>query len=254
MVALVNQQPILRSDFVTQLESETSLPFDQTTEEDRLRVLDEMLREELFVQRGLELNFAETDQDTRTALYTIVEQQVTAGVMTAKVKEADLHKYFEAHRGEFMADGKLDVHDLVASDEHKAAEAAQALRGGMSLDDAKRRFGLEAGEYEGDEAYPFAKAHLGEEVFDVVVKLETGAVSDPIQQDDGYHVVQVVKHTKPTPQSFEQARSQVEFAYTNAEKARLLHNMFKFLRGRSTILITDEYKNVYNPDAFADNY
>src|ERR1700756_504667 len=67
-VALVNQRPILRTDFIAQTEVETSKPFEETTLADRLKVLDEMVREELFVQRALELDFPGTDPDSRTAL------------------------------------------------------------------------------------------------------------------------------------------------------------------------------------------
>ena len=66
-MALINQRPILRSDFITQLETETGKTFGSPRRAQKLRVLDEMVREELRVQRGLELDYAETDQDTRNA-------------------------------------------------------------------------------------------------------------------------------------------------------------------------------------------
>jgi len=43
-IALVNQRPVLRSDFVTQLESETGDTFEQATRAEKLKVLDEMIR------------------------------------------------------------------------------------------------------------------------------------------------------------------------------------------------------------------
>jgi hypothetical protein len=79
-VALVNQRPILRTDFIAQTETELGKPFGEATIAERLKVLDEMIREELFVQRGLELDFPGTDPDTRTALVAAVEQQVVADV------------------------------------------------------------------------------------------------------------------------------------------------------------------------------
>src|SRR5882672_959826 len=54
-VALVNGRHILRSDFITQIQVETSKPFEATTKEERLKVLQEMVDEELLVQRGLEV-------------------------------------------------------------------------------------------------------------------------------------------------------------------------------------------------------
>src|ERR1700728_564111 len=57
-IALVNQRPVLRSDFVTQMEGEAAESFDQATGAEKLKVLDDMIREELLVQRGLELDFS----------------------------------------------------------------------------------------------------------------------------------------------------------------------------------------------------
>jgi hypothetical protein len=82
-IALVNQRPVLRSDFVTQLESETGETFEQATRAEKLKVLGEMIREELLVQRGLELDFAETDQMTRNALAMAMDQQALAEVIAS---------------------------------------------------------------------------------------------------------------------------------------------------------------------------
>lgn len=127
-LATVNNRPILRSDFVAQLELETGVPMDQTTREDQLRVLDEMIREELFVQRGLELDFAETDQDTRNALYTIVEQQVLAGVNLSQASEKELMAYFEAHRADFASEGAEVKYEDVADKVKSAHFHSEKLR------------------------------------------------------------------------------------------------------------------------------
>src|SRR5271156_190200 len=74
-VALVNQRPILKIDFVTQLRTVYGVGLEDSTAEQRQKVLSDMIREELFVQRGLELDFPSSDPDTRTALVAAVEQQ-----------------------------------------------------------------------------------------------------------------------------------------------------------------------------------
>src|SRR5579884_2850162 len=66
-VALINGRHILRSDFITQTQIETAMPFDQTTKEQRMKVLGEMVDEELLVQRGLEVDLAASDPDVRMA-------------------------------------------------------------------------------------------------------------------------------------------------------------------------------------------
>src|SRR4051812_29280019 len=57
-VALVNGRHILRSDFVVQAEITQATNFADTTKEQRLKVLNDMLNEELLVQRGLEIDLA----------------------------------------------------------------------------------------------------------------------------------------------------------------------------------------------------
>jgi parvulin-like peptidyl-prolyl isomerase len=257
VLALVNQQPILRSDFVTQLENETGVPFAESTKEDRLRVLDEMLREELFVQRGLELNFAETDQDTRSALYTIVEQQVTADVNFSKATNEELQEFYDKHRAEFMTEGKLDVHNLVlqGDDQAQAMQATEALQAGTDINEVKMRFGLSEGTYYPTELYYLAKVHLGAALFDVVKELDAGQYSDPVFADGGFHIVQVVSNSKPEPQSYEQAlAASLRSVYGHSEKTRVLTNIMNFLRSRSTILIADEYKDAYKPEDFDGSY
>lgn len=253
-IALVNRQPILRSDFVAQLEAETGKDFADTTDEEQLRVLDEMLREELFVQRGLELNFAETDQDTRYALYAIVEAQILAGVSTAQPTEQQLREFYESHRDLFKSTGSLDVHHLVfGRDEQDQAQAvAQALRDGMPLAQAKQQFGVVEGEYFGKEFYYLASYHLGEGLFDEVSTHPAGDVVGPVLAEGNYHVVQVLANDLPQPLSFEDAGSEVKTKYYNVEKAERMNNMLDFLRNRSTILITDEYRDGYDPADFEE--
>src|SRR5579864_4346842 len=47
-VALINGRHILRSDFITQTQIETAVPFAQTTKAQRQKVLGEMIDEELL--------------------------------------------------------------------------------------------------------------------------------------------------------------------------------------------------------------
>src|ERR1700730_152787 len=66
-VALINGPHILRSEFITQVQIVTAQPFDKTTKVQRQKVLNEMVDEELLVQRGLEFDLAASDPDVRMA-------------------------------------------------------------------------------------------------------------------------------------------------------------------------------------------
>lgn len=253
-IALVNQRPVLRSDFVAQLENETGETFEQASRAEKLKVLDEMVREELLVQRGLELDFAETDQPTRNALAMAMDQQALADVTTSQPTEQQLQQFFEKNRARYASDGILTVrHVLLPASSgtpeqraQKAREAVAALRGGASVEEVIARFGLTEPRNDGDEFYFAAKIHLGNALFAQALKLKDGEVTEPLTDADGVHIVKVIRDKVPVPLSFERARLQVLTDLKNAQQERLMAATMRFLRERSKILIASDYSD-YKP-------
>src|ERR1700721_38265 len=66
-VALVNQQPVSRADYLALLQTLYGVDLSHATQEQRHKVLDDMIREELFVQRGKALDVASPDPDVPSA-------------------------------------------------------------------------------------------------------------------------------------------------------------------------------------------
>ncbi len=253
-IALVNRRPVLRSDFVAQLESETGETFEQATRAEKLKVLDEMIREELLVQRGLELDFAETDQPTRNALVMAMDQQALAEVTASQPAERQLREFFENNRARYASDGILTVRHLLlpansAASEarlQKAREVVAALRAGSPVEEVIARYGLTEPRNDGDEFYFAAKIHLGDALFAQALELKDGEVTEPLEQSDGIHVVKVLKDKVPVPLSFERARLQVLTDLKNAQQERLMAATMKFLRARAAILVAGDYSD-YKP-------
>jgi parvulin-like peptidyl-prolyl isomerase len=252
-IALVNQRPVLRSDFVTQLEGETGESFDQATRAEKLKVLDEMIHEELLVQRGLELDFAETDQMTRNALAMAMDQQALAEATTSQPAEQQLREFFDKNPARYASDGILTVRHLVLplaggaeQAMQKAREAVVALRTNTPVEAVIAKFGLTEPRNDGDEFYFAAKIHLGDAVYAQALRMKEGEVSEPLQAADGIHIVRVIKNKVPVPLSFEHARLQVLTDLKNAQQERLIAATMKFLRERSKILIAPDYAD-YKP-------
>lgn len=255
-VATINQRPVLRSDFIAQLESETGAAFEQSTRQDQLKVLHEMIREELLVQRSVELDFAATDQEARNALVSAVTQQILAEVTTSQPTQQQLQEYYEAHKSKYFTEGTLTVRDLVlpkaagvAPEQAmaKARAAAQALRSNAPIEQVMQRHGLTEGTQYGEDFYFAAKIHLGDALFEKVQPLDAGAVSEPFAAEDGIHVVKVIENLKPVALNFERSRQQVFTDRNTDEQARLMDATLKFLHGRAKILIADDYKDDYKP-------
>jgi parvulin-like peptidyl-prolyl isomerase len=240
-IALVNQRPILIIDFASQLNSVYGVSVAQATPAQKAKILDDMIREELLVQRGLDLDFPESDPDVRTALVTAVEQQAIGDVAAEQPSDAVFQAYYEQHRERYSSNGIMAVHDLLTAGD--ATVAVAALRGGAGLADVIVKYGLnDTAKTRGEEFYFAVKAHLGDALYAAATPLKAGQVSDPIAQPDGTHVLVMDKNTPPVPLAFAEARERVVSDYRRDAEARVQQQEEKYLRAQADIRIAPGYR------------
>jgi hypothetical protein len=233
--ALVNGVPILMADFIAQLQALYGVSLSQAKPAQKKKVLDDMIREELYVQRGVDIGLTNDDIDVRTALVAATEAQVASDAMTSVPTEQELRDWYRNHRSRYASEGTLELAELVVP----ARRAAQAdglvrqLRAGAT----PTSLGLSSSGRvdDGEEFYFAAKAHLGNAVFAVARGLEDGAVSPPIRLADGVRIL-VMKHNgKPVAVSYEVARDKVAADFLRDKAERLQVGNERFLRKRADV-------------------
>lgn len=252
-VALVNGKGILMSDFMSQTATEMQMPFEQTTPAQRTRVLNEMVNEELLVQRAVVLDLPETTTEVRGVMVDAVNAQVTAALLAIQPTEAQLRGYYDAHRARYTADGTMLVHDLVlgvggyqnvdqsvTQAQTDAAEAVYQLRSGVSISYVEEHFGfVESSRVtDGTELDFAAKLHLGARLYAVAATLNSGEVSDPIVDTDGVHVLVMEQRQPQTLAPFSAVRTKVYTDYRTAVSARATADNVNILRRQARILVT----------------
>ena len=256
-LALVNNRPILRSDFMTQVQTEFAIPFAESLPEQRAKVLKDMVAEELQVQRGLEIDLPSFDPDVRNALVAGVQLEVTADVMAQQPTDQELRAYYEAHQDRYVGEGVLRMRDLVARSGgaatskqamSNAQQAVTALRAAMPVEQAVQRYRLEdsgalmaAGHVDSGEIFEFAaRAKLAREIYAAVAALQGGQVSEPIRQSDGVHVIVMLEHRMPVREDYATAADRVWTDYKNEAQARVREANVRYLRSRADILLSPE--------------
>jgi PPIC-type PPIASE domain len=257
-VALVNQRPILRSDFMTQAQTQFFVPFAQTGHADRERVLQDMIDEELMMQRGLEIDLPSYDPNVRSALVAGVELEVTADVLALQPTPEEMRSYYEQHKSKYSSEGLLRLRDLVVKSgpgrsaeqlRGTAAAAIAALRRGESVEAVMTAFGLvdsgrfmDAGHVDTGDMFQFAvKAKTDEVTYRVAIDLKDGEVSEPIPLTDGIHVLVMISHHLPVPQSFDEAQNRVWTDIKIEAQTKVRAANLVYLRNRADIMITPEY-------------
>jgi hypothetical protein len=244
-VALVNQQPVSRADYLALLQTLYGVDLSHATQEQRHKVLDDMIREELFVQRGKELDVASTDPDVRSALVNAVELEIAENALTSQPGEAALRQFFETHPERYVSEGVMRVRDLVfpASALGELPRDPQALK--RAVTDAQTLAhlnGRDSGKTKGEEFYFAAKIHLGDELFAAARDLGNDEVSPPIQLSDGIHVLDMEQNRHPVPFGFAAARAQVLSDYRSQAVDKLKLSGESFLRKRANVLIADDLR------------
>jgi parvulin-like peptidyl-prolyl isomerase len=193
------------------------------------------------VQRGKELDVAETDPDVRTAMVNAVEQMAAADVMTALPDQYRLLAYYNAHADRYAEEGIMTVRDLVFAKAQDAGQAVAAIRAGSPMDATLARFhGHDSGKENGEDFYFAAKIHLGDKLFQLARSLSTGGVGGPMNLADGFHILVMTRNTPPKPRDSRTAQPQVLDDYRNEEIKRVMAQYNAFLRKRANVLIAGD--------------
>jgi parvulin-like peptidyl-prolyl isomerase len=251
-VALVNQQGILMSDFISQTATETELSFDQTTPAQRAHVLQEMIDKELLVQRALVLNLPETTEEVRNTMADAVDAQAAAPEQAVQPTDAQLRAYYDAHRDRYSSQGTMTVLNLVlhvggyenadqtfTQAQADAVEAVYQLRSGADVEYVKEHYGLADADpqYDTQQLDFAAKLHLGAQLYQVATTLGSGEVSDPIVQSDGVHVLVMQQRQPPAVEDFPAARPQVYNDWRIALTDQAARQNLQSLRSQAQILL-----------------
>jgi hypothetical protein len=240
-VALVNQQPLLRSDYLALLQTLYSVDFAHATPAQRRSVLDGMIREELFVQRGLELDVASADPTVRSALVSSVEQQAATDALTEVPSDEKLLRYYGQHKERYSTDGYMHVRELVFPASTPPARLEQARK--SNADQAIAYFGArDTGRVSGDEFYFAAPIHLGAALAAQAEALSDGDVSPSVSLPDGFHVLYMAKNVRPVVMDFAKARERVLADYRQEAMRKMLAGQQKFLRQRASVLVAKDLR------------
>jgi len=162
------------------------------------------------------------------------KQQMTNQLLTQKViseeigsriniPEADLRKYYDEHKGDFVREEQVFLSQIIISTEGKTPEqaaaaqkkavdlVARARKGEKFSELAKSNSDDVATAKDGGEMPPFKRSDhlLRKEIEDVVFAQKKGYVTDPIKVPQGLLILRVDDHFEPGQASFDEVKEEV---------------------------------------------
>jgi hypothetical protein len=243
-VAVVNGSPILLSDYVVQLQALYNVPLSQATSIQKSATLTSMIREELYVQRGIELGLQNDFIEVRNSLVNAVESQQEIDGNATVPTEQELRDFYQSHLQNFQPEGLMTVTDFVAPDLDSAQRAVMAVRSGKDLASAMAAGGLRSSGVtdDGEEFYFAAEQHLGSTLFAIAKRLQDGQVSDPVADGGRVHVLAMRSNRQPVAEDYNDARDRVLADYRTDKIARMRAGTDRFLRERADVQIAKAFQ------------
>ena len=243
-VATVNGVPILMVDYLTHLRALFDTSLTDATPAQKRRVLDDMIREELFVQRGVELGVQTDTTEVRVEMVGAVEAKTAADATAAVPSEVELRTHYERNRAKFDGEGVMTVAEYLAPAGQDAAAAVRDLRANGATDAVLQRHGLQRSDRmnDGEEYYFAARIHLGDQLFQQARALPDGGVSDAIAIEGRPHILVMQSNRPPVPPPFDAIRDRVVADYVDQHQKTLIAGTERFLRKRADIQVQDGFE------------
>ena len=249
-VATVNGIPITRTDYVRALEAMSRDRRDPVGDDERSRILDRLVDEELLLQRGIELGLVRRDPRVRNGLVSAAIDVAVGDGTTTEPGADEVRSFYEANGWFFAAPGRMRARDVfvkVASGDDESVARARAeklaarLRAGEDVA-AVARDGDEPAAPLPDAMLPPAKSveYLGPTASRGALALSPGQVADPARAADGFHVVIVVERDRGDLPPLEEVESLVRSEIRRRRGEDALRAYLDGLRAKATIRVSEK--------------
>jgi peptidyl-prolyl cis-trans isomerase C len=249
-VAQVNGEPIPAESFrrfAAAVAAERREP--ALAPEDRRRLLERMIDEELLFQRGLALGLARHEPSARRAIVSAVIEALTSDAEAEEPSEAALRAFHAEAPERFTRPGRLAVdaaflavrEGAESAAWERAADVARRLRAGdaFAAVDAELADRAPAPLPGGALALETLRQYLGPTAAAAAERLAPGEVSDPIRGAGGFYVLVLRERWPGEVAPYDEIRAQVRAEYLRTLGERALRETLAELREDAAIAVDE---------------
>jgi parvulin-like peptidyl-prolyl isomerase len=164
-------------------------------------------------------------------------RNLMAKVAPVTASDVEVEQYFTTHRSEFDRPEQVHVRHILLGTESEArltlarlkrgTDSFEALAEQYSKDPGSRTKGGDLGFVSSDQVVPeFAKAAFA---------LQPKQISDVVQSQFGYHIIQLLERRPPQPATLDQVRDQVRAMLQGKKQEETFQEWLKALKARAKI-------------------
>ncbi|MBW8878227.1 MAG: peptidyl-prolyl cis-trans isomerase [Acidobacteria bacterium] len=202
------------------------------------QLFDQFLEERLLVQTAIDRKVVREARGAVGQRAAIEALLASSGEPAAgEAQEADIARYYEAHRQEFSRPERVKLRQILTQDRATAERALKEIAGGADFQEVARRLshdpGAAAGGYQGE----LSREDLPPSFAEVIFGLQPGEVSRLVPAEYGFHIFQVTGREPAQVIPLAAARSEILGKLRQERADRLLQSLVQEARTRYNVSV-----------------
>lgn len=162
-------------------------------EEGRERLFDELIYQELFYAKAKADDLEHTEafqQELEIAKENLLKQFAIRQLIQAiDVTQAEIDDYYAAHQNEFEAPDRVKASHILVDSEEEAKAIKAKIDSGVSFEAAAQAHSKCPSKERGGDLGFFQRGQMVPEFEEAAFDMETGALSEPVKTQFGYHLI-----------------------------------------------------------------
>lgn len=214
VLAVVNGKEITQQDvymFLNELGPEVAMQFQSA--EGIKKIVEELVNQELLYLEAIEKKFDNEEtfkKELERIKANILKQYAINKLLSdIKVTEEEVVNYYNEHKEYFNVPEAVRANHILVNDEKKANEIIDEIKGGLSFEEAAKKYSTCPSKEMGGDLGEFTRGKMIKEFEDAAFKLEVGVVSKPVKSQFGYHIIKVQYHNEEGISTLEKAKDKV---------------------------------------------
>lgn len=214
VLAVVDGREITQADLYDLLQNIGQSAAQFQGPEGQKQLVDELVMQELLYSDALAKKL---DQD---AEYTYAVEQMKKNLLkqyamnklltSVEATEDEVKTYFEDHGDQFKNPETASASHILVATKEEATSIQKEIQAGLDFKEAAKKYSSCPSSNQGGDLGEFTRGRMVPEFDKVVFSMTPGELSDPIQTQFGYHLIQLNSLVKEGASDFESSKDKIK--------------------------------------------
>ncbi|NLI90580.1 MAG: peptidylprolyl isomerase [Epulopiscium sp.] len=214
VLAVVDGREITELDLQTLMQSLGQNAMQFQGEEGKAHLLNEIVAQELLYSEAAENKLDEED-DFKAALgemekSLLIQYAASKLMKSVTVDEAEVKAFFDNNKDMFKQEASAVASHILVDDKETADKVLAEIKDGLSFADAAKKYSTCPSKEQGGSLGEFTRGRMVPEFEDAAFSMKAGEISEPVQTQFGYHIIELDSINDPEEVLFDDVKDQVK--------------------------------------------